>query len=156
MKLRIDVDPALTEPEIAIRCPSVDEDILRLQEYVNGLNTKAGRIVFRKEHSEYYFPVSRVLFFETTSGDIAAHTADDVFFVSEKLYELEELLPQSFIRISKSAIINTGRIYSIDRNLTGASKVRFIGSSKIVYVSRSYYAALKERLILNSVKGDRS
>lgn len=53
------------------------------------------------------------------------------------------MLPSYFLRVSKSTILNTREVYSITRNLTAASLVEFSGTHKKVYVSRSYYKALK-------------
>lgn len=87
-----------------------------------------------------------ILFFETDGGMIYAHTVDDVFQTKYKLYELEELLPRTFLRISKSAIVNTDKIYSIHRNLTASSLIAFQHTHKEIYVSRSYYKLLKSKL----------
>ncbi len=71
----------------------------------------------------------------------------DMFLESEyKIYELEQLLPHNFMRISKSAIVNMDYIYSITRNLTASSLVEFAGSDKTVLVSRGYYRALVEQM----------
>ena len=56
------------------------------------------------------------------------------------------MLPSCFIRISKSTILNTHKLYSITKNLAGASKIEFQGTYKTVYCSRNYYRALKEIL----------
>ena len=50
------------------------------------------------------------------------------------------------MRISKSTIVNLDHIYSITRNLAASSAVAFYGTPKKVYVSRSYYKMLIERL----------
>ena len=63
-----------------------------------------------------------------------------------KLYELEDLLPNNFIRVSKSAIVNVSHIFSIDRNVTSSSCIKFNGTYKNVYVSRRYYKDLKNKL----------
>jgi DNA-binding LytR/AlgR family response regulator len=91
-------------------------------------------------------PIDRILFFETSSGGIDAHTVDDVFTIKKKLYELEEILPRSFMRVSKSAILNLNMVYSVEKNITASSLVRFMGTDKLVYVSRIYYKAMKQRL----------
>ena len=77
---------------------------------------------------------------------IHAHTADNIFETSLKLYELEEQLPGCFMRISKSTIANLDYIYSITRNLTASSVVEFEKSNKKALVSRSYYKAVVERI----------
>ena len=89
---------------------------------------------------------AQLLFFETEGKLVQAHTADRLYLTDRKLYELEESLPGSFMRISKSTIVNLDHIYSITRNLTASSIVEFYGTAKKVYVSRNYYKALTERL----------
>lgn len=63
-----------------------------------------------------------------------------------KLFELEEILPRKFVRVSKSAIVNVKHIYSVERNITSASLICFAGTHKQLYASRSYYKLLKLRL----------
>ena len=115
---------------------------------VDRIRTITGRdVTFYKEDAEYFLPVSEILFFETDGGIIRAHTANDEFEAKYKLYELEDKLPFYFLRISKSTILNTHKVYSITKNLAGASKVEFQGTYKTVYCSRNYYKALKETLM---------
>ena len=98
-----------------------------------------------KQKSEYLLTLGEILFLETADSFVAVHTAKDIFETKQKLYELEELLPGSFMRVSKSTIINTAKIRSISKNITGASAVEFAGSIKKAYVSRNYIKALKEK-----------
>ena len=56
------------------------------------------------------------------------------------------MLPSSFVRIAKSAIVNTAKIYSVARDLTASSRVQFSGTHKQIYVSRRYYQNLRQRL----------
>ncbi len=70
-----------------------------------------------------------------------------VYKVRYKLYELEELLPEYFMRISKSTILNTNKIYSISKNLTASSIIEFQNTHKKAYVSRHYYKQLNLRLL---------
>ena len=61
-----------------------------------------------------------------------------------KLYELENILPNSFLRISKSTIVNIQKIYSLSHSVS-SHLITFQNSHKQVYVSRMYYKVLKER-----------
>ena len=79
-------------------------------------------------------------------ANVGGKYASDNFEAKYKLYELEEKLPSYFLRISKSTILNTRKLYSITKNLAGASKIEFQGTYKTVYCSRNYYKALKEKL----------
>jgi len=144
VKLRIEVSDESTEDEVIIRCGRVDETVQKLQEFI--LSMSSPKLTFYKGTQEYYMPVDEILFFETDDEQIYAHTATDAFKVKYRLYELEEILPRSFVRAAKGTIVNTTRIYAINRNVTSSSQIKFIGTHKHIYVSRHYYKALKESI----------
>lgn len=146
MKIRIEVDDEIAEEEVLIRCRQLNSEVMKIQKLLEQAAVKSNQFVFLKGETEYYLPNEDILFFETDGGMVYAHTADDVFQVKYKLYELEELLPRAFLRISKSAIVNTDKIYSIQRNLTASSLIAFQHTHKEIYVSRSYYKVLKNKL----------
>ena len=145
MKIRIETDTDIEE-EIVIKCRQLTPEIIRLQQMLTEAAGSSRQLVLFRGDTEYYIETADILFFETEGTSVMAHTAADVYETRFRLYELEELLPASFMRISKSSIVNTDRIYSINRNLTASSAVEFQGTHKQVYVSRGYYKALKEKL----------
>ncbi len=146
MKIKIEIDEALTEDEVVIRCQSLTEQIGSIQRAISDIISTKERFCFYKDTTEYYLPLDSILFFETEGGEIHAHTKDDIYRTKYKLYELEEILPGCFMRVSKSTILNTNHIYSIHRNLTAASVVAFGGCHKQVFVSRYYYKPLVSKL----------
>lgn len=146
MKIRIDIDENLTEDEILIRCRTLDGKTQRIYENLQEFSKESSQIVLTKGTVEYYLPLKLLLFFETEDNTVRAHTRDDVYETSYKLYELLEHLPGYFMRVSKSTILNMNQVYSISRNLTASSEVQFYNTHKQVYVSRNYYKELKIRL----------
>ena len=144
MKVRIELDPQMDEPEMIIRAPRLTEDVARLQQLI--LEQKMTPLTFYKDRSEYFVDVSKILFFETDGEKIYGHTKEEAYEVRQKLYELEEILPIAFCRISKSTIVNTKQIYAIEKSFSGTSTVNFYQTHKQVHVSRHYYQLLKERL----------
>ena len=144
MKVRIELDPQMDEQEMIIRAPRLTEDVARLQQLI--LEQKMTPLTFYKDRSEYFVDVSKILFFETDGEKIYGHTREEAYEVRQKLYELEEILPIAFCRISKSTIVNTKQIYSIEKSFSGTSTVNFYQTHKQVHVSRHYYQLLKERL----------
>ena len=116
MKIRIEVDDAISDEEVIIRCREISSTIQTLQQTLLQSLQKV-KLVFYKNNVEYYLPVSSIYFFETAQTTIDAHTKDDVYKIKYKLYELEDLLPRSFVRISKSTIINVDFVYSIDKKM---------------------------------------
>ena len=146
MKVRIDIDENLKEDEIIIRCRKLDEKTRKAYDTLMDITKESQHLMLYKGNVDYYFPLENILFFETMDNCISAHTVDDVFETTYRLYELEELLPGYFMRVSKSTILNLNHIYSISRNLTASSEVQFMNTHKQVYVSRYYYKSLKCRL----------
>ena len=146
MKIKIEIDESLSEDEVLIRCRGLTEQVTEIQKAVSEVVNTSKRFVFYKGNTEYYLALEEILFFETDGDGINAHTRDNIYQTKYKLYELEDLLPGCFMRISKSSIVNTNHIYSISRNLTASSVVAFAGTHKQVYVSRYYYKPLVNKL----------
>lgn len=145
MKIRIVIDKSFDEDEVVIKCRELNENIRELQKAVSNVSDGL-KMVFYKKQTEYFMPLDSILFFETSGKGIDAHTQADIFQIKHKLYELEEILPNQFIRASKSTILNINHIYSIEKNLASSSLVKFRNSHKQVYVSRNYYKALRLRI----------
>ena len=146
MKIRIELDESLTEEEVVIYCWQLGHTVLEIQRMVSDIIEKKKRFPLYQKDKEFYIPLENVLFFETAEKGICAHTAEEVYQVRYKLYELEKMLPGIFMRVSKSTILNTGKIYSLERKLPMPCVVQFQNSHKQVFVSRYYYKPLQNRL----------
>ena len=145
MKLRTIISEDADE-EITLVCRERDERILFLEDVIRNAIGRDSELLLNIGHTEYFIAKKDILFFESTEGKIMAHTADNIYTTSYKLYELEQLLPPFFARASKSCIINTAAIHSLRKNITGASEIAFRSCPKRVYLSRSYYKPFMERL----------
>lgn len=148
MKIRVEIDPEISENELVIHCNQIDESVMEIQNILLNSDSRKKKIVFFKDETEFYLAADEVLFYETSDNMVWAHTKEDEFQVKYKLYELERMMPEYFVRVSKSTILNIKKVYSIQKNLAAASRVEFYDSHKIVYVSRNYYKGLKEKLSL--------
>lgn len=146
MRVRIEIDDHASEDEVIIRCSHLNNEIETIQKAIAEMVGKKQEITLYQNDTRFYIPVEQILFFETDASKICAHTASDIYTASYKLYELEEILPRYFMRVSKSTILNTRQIYSITRNLSSSSVVEFQDTIKQVYVSRYYYKQLKSRM----------
>lgn len=69
------------------------------------------------------------------------------YTVQKKLYELEEELGErNFVRISKSEIVNVGKIKNLDMSVTGTIKICMKNGYE-TFVSRRNVSKIKERLL---------
>ena len=144
MKIRVEIDKEVKETEVVIRASEQTADVKKLYEEISRKIINK-RIKLFQGTTEFYINSSNILFFETDERIVNAHTRNDLFETHLRLYELEKLLPQNFMRISKSAIINLDEVYMLTRSLTG-NLIAFHESYKQVYVSRRYFKDVKKRL----------
>ena len=146
MKFTCEVSPDTAQDEIIIRCREKNEKIRLIEDVVENVLRGDSELVLTLMDTEYYVPKGDILFFETDGGRVKAHTADRIFSTEYKLFELERIMPPSFVRVSKSCILNILSVEAVRRNPLGASEVYLRGCDKKVYVSRSYYKPMKDRL----------
>jgi len=147
MNIRIEIDNETKENEVIIRCKELSEEIKNVEIMLRDMLSPKKQITFYRGETEYYFSLEDILFFETEENCVNAHSIDNIYNVKYKLYELEEILPGYFMRVSKSTILNTNHIYSITRSISSSSRVEFQNTHKQVYVSRYYYKPLKIKLL---------
>lgn len=145
MKVKLQIDPAQKEPVVTICAPQLDEKIAQLYKTLQQDQHPLAQIEADRNGISYYLNLSEVLFFETDSKLVMAHTADKAYRVKYKLYELEDLLGHNFMRISKSTIINLDKIWALTRSISNC-RIQFEHSYKTVYTSRRYYRNLCARL----------
>ncbi len=146
MKITMEIDDGIEEDEVIIRCRSLNDEIVSLQRRISEAVNEKMQLHVTKGEKEYFITLEDIVFLETADQVVAVHTVDQIYATKQKLYELEELLPGSFMRVSKSTIINMSVIRSIHKNITGASEVEFQGTMKKAYVSRMYIKALMSKI----------
>lgn len=146
MKVIIDIDENYKESKVIIKCQSFSDEIALLQKNINQILSESATFELYKDNKVFYMDVEEILFFETNGDVVKAHTADDIFNTKYRLYELEKILPWTFCRVSKSAILNIKKNYAITKNITASSEVEFKNSYKHVFVSRGYYKPLKSKI----------
>lgn len=142
MKVRLNIGEDLEE-EIVINSRLLTKDLKDLKKSIEELLDKKETIVFYRNNKDYYLDLGDILFFETEAKIIYGHTKDEAYEVRYRLYELEDLLPRYFVRVSKSTIVNVLKVISIDRSLASYSRLSFKDSYKTSYVSRRYYKDFK-------------
>lgn len=117
MRIKIEIEENLTEDEIIIRCNHLNENIIAIQKNIADAIHGRQQLMVMKGDKEYYLLLTEIMFLETTENQVAVHSANQIFYTRLKLYELEELLPAVFMRVSKSTIVNTEKIRSVKRTL---------------------------------------
>lgn len=134
------------EEECAILkvCPNHPE-IIKLQEIIEKDSYKTIRIPCFLGEELYSVSCEHVLYFETLQDKLFVHTGSKIYEAKKRLYELEELLPNQFVRISRSAIINLKQVEFYSPLANGLMKVTFYNGEE-TYISRKYLKLLRAKI----------
>lgn len=143
MKVQIKRDATLAEPELTLRVP-VNLDPAPLVAQLHQLGVP-DYLTLSQRGEQVRLAVTAILFCEATGHQVTVHTATAMYGTREPLYKLADQLPKTFLRVSKSAVVNLDLIASLYKSLTG-NLIRFHQSHKQLYVSRRYYRPLKQAL----------
>ena len=141
--MKIEIVEGYDGIEVIIKCPKATEDIRKLESL---LHSHAKKLYCTKGSITYLIDVGDVLYFESVDKNSFLYTESDIYELSLKLYEIEEMLSDvGFIRSAKSQILNIHKIASLCPDFGSRIEVTMMGGEKLI-VSRQYAKLLKERL----------
>lgn len=143
MKIEIETDRALTEPEVLLRCAAVDESIAAI---VANLRMHDRRLNGTVQGETCAVPAGEILYIESIDGRCFAYSATTVLEMPLRLIELEERLADAhFVRIAKNCLVNLCRIAGLKPYVGGRLLARLDNNEEIV-ISRKYASAIKKLL----------
>ena len=86
-----------------------------------------------------------IYYISVIGGKVYATVGKEKFLLKERLYLLEEKLPEGFVKINQSCLANIKKTERFDTSISGTLKIRF-KNGDTDYVSRRQLRAVKERL----------
>ena len=110
MNIRI-IENIETALQVIIECRKADEEVMKLKSHIELFENK---LQARLDDKTFLINPADVLYFESVDDHTFLYTADNVYEIKHRLYELENSLSdRDFIRISKSQIVNIHKIKSL-------------------------------------------
>ena len=144
--MKLKTEEGSGDDEIVIYCREKTDDIRKIELSIERILSEQGEIVATLGDTEYYISKKDILFFETYDGRIAVHTSENMYYTAGTLASLEATLPSSFVRASKSCIVNAAKVCAMSKNITGLGEILFRNTGKKTFVSRGYYKELKQKV----------
>lgn len=112
IKVRTNISSEFQNIEVCINAPERNEEVQRLENEIlakQGENIK--NLIGMQDNDIFIIDIADVIEFFSEEKNNFCKTKDGVYKIKEKLYYLEEMLPQKdFIRISNSVIININHV----------------------------------------------
>ena len=117
MKLEVRKIPE-NEPEMMeIRYHWITDEV---REIVSFVKSRQGQISAMQDGKRFEVPVADLFYAESVDNRVFLYTAAESYETRLKLYELEDMLKEkTFLRISKSMIVNLMKITSVRPALNG-------------------------------------
>jgi len=133
-----------SKPElIDIQCHSISDEV---QQIVAFVKSRQGQLTGISEEKMYEVALSDIFYIESVENKVFLYTKNNVYETKYKLYELEEMLNnKSFLRISKSTIVNLMKIDSIKPALNSRFTA-VLKSGEHLVITRKYVPDLKKAL----------
>lgn len=142
MKITIETPKPGKEDEVIIRCAEVDDKLMRL---IYALREDE-RLTGYLEDKIVKLSLKDIYYFEAVVNKIFAYASEETYEIRRKLYELEQdFVHTDFLRISKSAIVNTSKIAYVKPIFNGRFEAKLKNGEKII-ISRQYVAELKKKI----------
>lgn len=142
MKLVIEQDNSFDETEIVIRCSSINSD---LQKIIDAIKICSFTITAYKDGYVRKINHENVCYIESVDEKTFIYCENEVYDCKMKLFEIEEeLMNSTFVRISKSCILNIEYIERVRPLLNGKYEVLLINREKLI-INRHYVPNFKKK-----------
>ena len=142
MKLLIEQSLDCKETEIKITCNLMDERLSRLIEQIRLYSFSVSGT---SDGVSSMIPLEQIYYFDSVENKTYLYVEKDVFQCDKKLYELEQFLKDTtFVRISKSCILNAAKVMEVKAQFNGRLEVKLANHEKIL-VSKHYIKEFKEK-----------
>ena len=142
MEVKLNIVPDCGEVSVTITAPALTDEVKAL---AARLSWGSALIGWQEERA---YPIQEEDLLRCFAQDkgVKAQTAQGVYDLRERLYELESKLDRhTFVRISHSEIVNLKKVTALDLSLTGTIRMT-LSDGTACYVSRRYVKKIKEAL----------
>ncbi|WNB91746.1 LytTR family DNA-binding domain-containing protein [Bacillus sp. NEB1478] len=143
MKLTIIEEHDSEELEIIVKCKEMNEDVIKV---ITSLRSLERKVLGTLEGKIYLLSPDDIYYFESVDKKNFAYTKQQVYEVSMRLYQIEEMFGDgNYFRATKATILNLDKIKTITPRLGGKVEVTLENGENMM-VSRQYVTYLKEKL----------
>ena len=143
MKIELQVGKEYVPSRVVIYTEKVTPEIEKLVEILQNYNKHS--ILGYSNEEIYLLNEEEIETFYTQQGKIFARIEGKEYQIKKRIYELEEILPKYYIRISNSEIVNFRKIEKLDMSISGTICLIFKNGEQ-TYVSRRQIKVIKEYL----------
>ncbi|MBR2557123.1 MAG: LytTR family transcriptional regulator [Methanobrevibacter sp.] len=146
MKVNLFVSRDIDEPHADIHTNELTDNVTKAISILE--NEESNDLLAVKKGSDItLLGFDDVFMFRVENKQVKVYTQDKEYVIKKPLYQIEEGLSQSFVRISKTTIVNLKKIERVAPSLRGMMFIELKNGLKD-NISRKYLPTFKEALDL--------
>ena len=144
MKLEFDINEKYQDDKIIICANKITDE---LQEFVNKLNNEKNNKIYGYKNDKIFILEENKIetIYSENKKVFIRYENGNIYETKKRIYEFENNLPNKFVRISNSEIVNFDKVQNLDFKIVGTIILNFY-TGKYTYVSRRYVKKIKEYL----------
>ncbi len=142
MKVEVNAVDSYDLESAVINTVKITEDI---QSAIDILDNNCRVIPVAYEGKNLILPTDKIYYIESVDKRTYVYSKEGCYEAKYRLYELEELLNNYFLRTSKAMIVNIRKIRSVKAEVNGRLTAELLNGERVI-IARSYVKDLKERL----------
>ena len=144
MKVSLHIDPQLGEERAILQGPEPSPRLLEVQHYIQELD-QSQRLKARQGEERYLVESKHFYRIYVENRQLIGQTATETYHLTGPLYKLIQELPDYFLKISQSEVINSQRIDHLHFTPSGSVEIHLTNGT-ITFSSRRYLKSIKEAL----------
>lgn len=144
MKIEFDINEKYQEDKIIICTNKITDE---LQEFVNKLNNEKNNKIYGYKNDNIFILEENKIetIYSENKKVFIRYENGNIYETKKRIYELENNLPNKFVRISNSEIVNFDKVQNLDFKIVGTIILNFY-TDRYTYVSRRYVKKIREYL----------
>ena len=140
MRLSVEQDSALDDITVLIRYAEANPLVGRI---VDAVKAFAEKIPAQDEDRTVQLSIMDIYYFESVDKRTFAYSRNNVYRVSDRLYQIEEQLGRyGFVQVNKACLLNTNTLESV-RNVGNSKMEAELSNGEKISISRKYIPAIK-------------
>ncbi len=142
MKCKLFIDKT-TDERVEIYAQSLSQEVVAIKSYAESYETE---IIGFVDEEAVKLSLNEIYCFTVEESKVFAHTKDKKYRLRRRLYQVEEMLSEDFIKVNQSCIGCVSKVARFEAPLSGALNIVF-KNGHIDFVSRRNMKAVKERFL---------
>ena len=143
MQLKLEHDPTLDDISVLIRYVEKNQMLGKL---VNAIKALGEKVQAQDEDKTIILDITNIYYFESVDKKTFAYCRENVYRVSDRLYQLKDRLERfGFAQVSKACLLNINKLANI-RNMMNSKMEATLSNGERISVSRKYIAEIKEAI----------